>query len=248
MNDRQIEPDVKRTPKTEAERILSELERHYFPEMYKDVLGKPGGPLRAQRKKRVLSLLSDFYDNRPIPPAFSLVHALLPTDASSKIPSGQMFFANEEPLVGSSFMQTLAVTVERAWVDAGREIANTTKTELHRTLSDAIDLCLDAWAAEDAGNLDRAWPAVVDTQATLSRVETESSNKRWRSRNAQAGAEALHNQPGGTRNKRQEIREIWATGKYSSRDICAEQECAALSMSFSTARKALRNTADPKRT
>lgn len=44
--------------------------------------------------------------------------------------------------------------------------------------------------------------------------------------------------------KRNIIREIWGAGKYSSRDICAEQECASLGMSFSTARKALRNTPD----
>lgn len=42
-----------------------------------------------------------------------------------------------------------------------------------------------------------------------------------------------------------EIQKIWASGKYKSRDLCAEQECAALKLSFSTARKALRNTPDP---
>ncbi|MDD2744834.1 MAG: hypothetical protein PHV02_21435 [Rhodocyclaceae bacterium] len=45
--------------------------------------------------------------------------------------------------------------------------------------------------------------------------------------------------------KRAKIRALWATGKYTSRDICAEQECAALDMSFSTARKALRGTPEP---
>ncbi len=45
--------------------------------------------------------------------------------------------------------------------------------------------------------------------------------------------------------KRAAIRDIWASGKYSSRDICAEQECAALGMSFSSARKALRRTPGP---
>ena len=58
---------------------------------------------------------------------------------------------------------------------------------------------------------------------------------------AKIGAEALHGKPGGNRDKRAKIREIWASGKYSSKDVCAEQECAALDMSFSTARKALRN-------
>lgn len=63
----------------------------------------------------------------------------------------------------------------------------------------------------------------------------------WRKQTAMAAANARHNQPGGSRDKQRWIREIWATGKYSTRDICAEQECAALGMSFSAARKALRN-------
>ncbi|MEI2636654.1 MAG: hypothetical protein V9E92_07395 [Methylotenera sp.] len=41
---------------------------------------------------------------------------------------------------------------------------------------------------------------------------------------------------------KEKIRKIWSSGKYTSRDICAEQECADLNISFSTARKALRNT------
>lgn len=59
------------------------------------------------------------------------------------------------------------------------------------------------------------------------------------------GAEKRHASPNGSREKRRQIRLIWATGKYSSRDVCAEQECAALGMSFSTARKALRGTLAP---
>jgi hypothetical protein len=58
-------------------------------------------------------------------------------------------------------------------------------------------------------------------------------------------ATARHSKPGGSRDKWQQMRALWASGKYSSRDICAEQECAALDMSFSSARKALRGTPDP---
>lgn len=61
---------------------------------------------------------------------------------------------------------------------------------------------------------------------------------------AKKGADALHLKKG-HREKRMKIREAWASGKYTSRDICAEQECAAIGMSFSTARKALRGTPDP---
>jgi hypothetical protein len=69
----------------------------------------------------------------------------------------------------------------------------------------------------------------------------------WRKQNAKAAANARHNQPGGSRDKQRQIREIWATGKYSSRDLCAEEECAALGMSFSAARKALTNAPKPVR-
>jgi hypothetical protein len=62
---------------------------------------------------------------------------------------------------------------------------------------------------------------------------------------ARAGAEGLHGKPGGSRDKAGKIREAWASGKYTSRDRCAEEEAAALGMSFSAARKALRNTPDP---
>lgn len=58
-------------------------------------------------------------------------------------------------------------------------------------------------------------------------------------------ADTRHSKPGGSRDKRENIRTIWASGKYTSRDLCAEQECSALGMSFSVARKALRNTPDP---
>lgn len=58
-------------------------------------------------------------------------------------------------------------------------------------------------------------------------------------------AEARHSKPGGNRSKAEEMRRLWASGKYTSRDICAEQECSAQGMSFSAARKALINTPEP---
>ena len=62
---------------------------------------------------------------------------------------------------------------------------------------------------------------------------------------ARNAIESRHNKPNGSRDKQEQMRAIWATGRYSSRDICAEQECAGLGMSFATARKALRNTPNP---
>lgn len=75
----------------------------------------------------------------------------------------------------------------------------------------------------------------------------ELGSAEWRSQNAQTAANALHDKPGGSRDKQNQIRTIWASGKYSSRNICAEQEFAGLNMSYDAARKALNNTPEPSR-
>ncbi len=58
-----------------------------------------------------------------------------------------------------------------------------------------------------------------------------------RGRNA---ANSWHSQPGKSRDKRAQIQDIWRSGKFKTKDLCAEEEYQALGMSFSTARKALR--------
>jgi hypothetical protein len=69
-----------------------------------------------------------------------------------------------------------------------------------------------------------------------------ASEQKKRHLNAINAADALHGKPDGSREKQGRIREAWASGKYTSRDRCAEEECGAIGMSFSAARKALRNT------
>lgn len=58
---------------------------------------------------------------------------------------------------------------------------------------------------------------------------------------ARRAADKRHDRPGGSRQKVAAIRAIWQSGKYSARDLCALEECDALGMSFSAARKALIN-------
>lgn len=94
-----------------------------------------------------------------------------------------------------------------------------------RLLSEAI---LSAFALGMTVALDNT----KDRASWLSELQRDRANRR-------------HSAPNGSRDKQDRIRSIWASGKYASRDICAEQECAALGMSFSTARRALRNTPDP---
>lgn len=69
--------------------------------------------------------------------------------------------------------------------------------------------------------------------------------KYQRKKKATKAADALHDLPGGNREKQEKIRSIWASGKFTSRSICAEQECTAIGMSYDSARKALRNTPEP---
>lgn len=69
----------------------------------------------------------------------------------------------------------------------------------------------------------------------------------WRRQVARKAADARHDQPGGSRDKQRRILESWMSGKYSSKDVCAEEECGALGMSFSAARRALKNAPKPGR-
>lgn len=85
-----------------------------------------------------------------------------------------------------------------------------------------------------------------DAMAELEELHAKKQTEESRAK-AKAMAEARHGKPGGARDKQSAIRAAWASGKYSSRALCAEQECGALGMSFDTARRTLRNTPNPAR-
>lgn len=70
--------------------------------------------------------------------------------------------------------------------------------------------------------------------------------KQYKSERAKHAADKRHSMPGGARDKEREVKEAWASGKYESRDICAEQECGGLRWSFKSARNALVGTPEPK--
>lgn len=66
-----------------------------------------------------------------------------------------------------------------------------------------------------------------------------------RSRRARESANTRHDKQGGSRDKKEKLRLIWAGGEYDTRDKCAEKEHNALGVSFSTARGYLTNTPEP---
>ncbi|WP_169168168.1 hypothetical protein [Acidovorax sp. SRB_24] len=114
---------------------------------------------------------------------------------------------------------------------------------LHKT---AVQLVTAAKAAtaESLDHMDNLHKAAIIGQAMSSE---NIKSKITASNRGKAAANALHARPGGSREKQEQIRAMWATGKYESRDMCAEQECAALDMGFGTARRALRKTPEPIR-
>ena len=68
---------------------------------------------------------------------------------------------------------------------------------------------------------------------------TEASDR------ARKAANALHDTEGGSRDLQRQVRDAWHTGNFPSRDHCAEDAARSGKISFSAARRALRNTPDP---
>lgn len=110
-------------------------------------------------------------------------------------------------------------------------------------------------AMEKLGGLDQELTSTDEARIVSDETTTHATaigeltvgSPAWRKENARTAANSKHDRPGGSRDKRRQICEAWASGKYSSRDTCAEQECAALGISYSTARRALNNTPEPSR-
>lgn len=116
---------------------------------------------------------------------------------------------------------------------------------------------------QGSSHLDDSFPALEEALFAVSEVEhieaeeltgrTSASSpqlglQEWLSARGKHAADVKHSQANGSRDKQEKIRAIWMTGKYSTRERCAEEESGALGMSFSAARKALRNTPDPDST
>ncbi|HPB76925.1 MAG TPA: hypothetical protein PLY96_16955 [Chromatiaceae bacterium] len=146
----------------------------------------------------------------------------------SIIPYGEdKYFYDARKLLNCFYEHDQSKTIKNA-IERFDEAIGYTGSELepYAALSGAV---LSAIAL----GIDLARENPVTAAKLLSAIQRERVEKR-------------HSAPGGSRDKANQIRAIWATGKYSSRDICAEQECAALGMSFKTARNALIGTPKPK--
>ncbi|MGQ3300184.1 hypothetical protein [Reyranella sp.] len=96
---------------------------------------------------------------------------------------------------------------------------------------------------------DKAKHAVLTSEfvvrTLLEKPEAEAVRKALilrASNQGKVGADAMHVEH---RERREKIRAVWASGKYATKVLCAEQECEHHDMSFDTARKALKGAPDP---
>ncbi len=133
-----------------------------------------------------------------------------------------------------------------SWAD--QEFLETSHDKLHKSYIDTA-AAINAFTAE-AGNISsKGRMALLDLLSKSGNGSAQLLLKGIKLRaveRARRASNARHDKPGGSRDKKKQIQKIWATGKYTSRDICAEEESRALDMSFSAARRALRNTPNPK--
>lgn len=131
----------------------------------------------------------------------------------------------------------------KIWSELVEEAYNT-ENEMRKAYKQVVDKLLTAlpiYEDQNIKNIEQISEAALkDVHQALS--EGRSIERKLKATHA---ANVRHSKPGGSRDLKEKIQAIWATGKYTSRDICAEQECSALGISFSTARKALINTPDP---
>ena len=121
-----------------------------------------------------------------------------------------------------------ASVMQEEWADKDTEIPPEVAESLRRSLVQMYLLGEQSARLRDA---------TLDDGEIMDALIQAASSK-----GAKRAADARHSKPGGSRELKARIREVWAGGKYSTKDICTEEEWSALGFnSFSTARKALRN-------
>lgn len=126
------------------------------------------------------------------------------------------------------------------------QIARMTKQQLAVALAEAIyamhHMEAELYVSEDCAEIAHegrlAWK--LTSGHLMQEVKTAPSKA------GKKAADARHNKPGGSRDLQKEIKAIWASGKFSTRNDCAEQEWQALGFgSQKAARNALLNTPNP---
>lgn len=106
----------------------------------------------------------------------------------------------------------------------------------------AIDDYLLSRAAQWKAELSSGTETGLRGSAKQSGRSVPKPGSAWFSAQGRKAANARHDLPGGARERQRQVLAMWATGKYRTKERCAEAASDALGMSFSTARKALRTS------
>ena len=113
------------------------------------------------------------------------------------------------------------------------------------SIPDIVNLVCEATRAVEISNE----YGLYDRGVIMGLEKAKSDPEVWEAISSERGrqtVEARYSKPDGTYDRQAKIKKIWASGKYASRDICAEEEYASIGFgSFKSARNALKGTRDP---
>ncbi len=99
---------------------------------------------------------------------------------------------------------------------------------------------------EDLRRVDKAIKKVIEAlNADSTSTEKTDSSAAYRRHQQKAALAKAEKQRPRIRANRKHMLDVWLSGNYTTRDICAEQEAEALGITFSTARKYLTNSPNP---
>lgn len=111
-------------------------------------------------------------------------------------------------------------------------------------------LIVKAWLKRDPEKAGEAFISgkILTSKALHGALVQARSNILWdkRIKTSNTNKKNVNGKHAKNLSKKDRLLKIWASGKYSSRDICAEEEYNGLGISFQTARKWLRNSPNPK--
>lgn len=111
-------------------------------------------------------------------------------------------------------------------------------------------LIVKAWLKHDPEKAGEAYISgeILTSKALHGAFIQARTNILWdkRTKTSNTNKNNVNSKHANNSSKKDKLLKIWASGKYSSRDICAEEEYNDLGISFQTARKWLRNSPNPK--
>lgn len=134
-------------------------------------------------------------------------------------------------------------------LDQAARLATADFTNVARHTRTKVEISIDEFLLGHAAKPEKSQrpPTRDSTRKTKdSRLSIPKGSPGWWSERGRAAANARHDLPGGARDLKEQMLNIWASGKYSTKNNCAEQECDALGLSFKAARNALINAPTPK--